>query len=159
MNQLPNNFNIDLKFFNTYGKSEHYHLVDSTDETIDKPNISLTYNARFNIIDAELIAEDLKEFIKEKIESEEISLTSTPSFYSSAISAACFEKFPNLIFLDLIKINQYGPEIQSLESDVNESNIIQEIISTDNIVPEYLNIDHIIKDGVKTAQIFINILN
>lgn len=159
MNQLPNNFNIDLKFFNTYGKSEHYHLVDNSEDTIDKPNISLTYNARFNIIDAELVAEDLKEFIKQKIESEEISLTSSPSFYSSAISAACFERFPNLIFLDLVKINSYGPEIQSLESDVNESNIIQELISTDNIVPEYLNIDHIIKNGVKTTQIFINILN
>lgn len=158
-NQLPNNFNIDLKFFNTYGKSEHYHLIENDDSTIDKPNISLTYNARFNIIDSDLIVEDLKAFIKEKIETEEISLTHSLSFYSSSISASCFEKFPNLIFLDLVKINSYGTEVQSLESDVNESNIIQELISTENLVPEYLNIDHIIKNGVRTAQIYVNILN
>ena len=158
MNQLPNNYNIDLKFFNTYGRSEHYYLVDS-ETKIDKPNISLTYNAKFDVIDPELLVEDLKKFIKEKIESEKITLTKSPSFYSSAVVAACFDKFPNLVYLDLFKINHYGTEIQSLESDVNESNILQELISTDDIIPEYLNIDHIISKGVKSPQIFINVLH
>lgn len=158
MNQLPNNYNIDLKFFNTYGRSEHYYLVDH-ETKIDRPNISLTYNASFDVQDSELIVEDLKKFIKEKIEGEKISLTKAPSFYQSALTAACFEKFPNLRYLDLIGINHYGTEIQSLESDVNESNVLQELISTDNIIPEYLNIDHIITNGIKSPQIFINVLD
>lgn len=158
MNQLPNNFNIDIKFFNTYGRSKHYYLVNS-EEHIDKINVSLEYNAKFNIVNPELIIEDIKLFIKNKIESEEISLVASPSFYSSSISATCFEKFPNLVFLDLVKINLYGTEVQSLESDVNENNIIQELINTDNIIPEYLNIDQLIKNGEITNQITINVLS
>ena len=53
------------------------------------------------------------------------------------------------------KINDYDADVQVLESDVNESNIIQGVIETSKVIPEYLNVDHVIKNGVMTAQINI----
>jgi len=49
--------------------------------------------------------------------------------------------------------------MQTLESLVNETNVIQGVIETSKVIPEYLNVDHTIKNGKRTAQIFINILD
>jgi hypothetical protein len=87
-----------------------------------------------------------------------ITLASSPSFYISTLIAEAKEKFPGLKYLVFKGINEYGASIQALESEVNESNIIQGVIETSKVVPEYLNIDQIIKDGSRTPQIFINVI-
>ena len=158
LDQLTNNYSIDLKFFNTYGYSQHYFLVAS-DEHIDRVNISIKYKVKFSSsADKEEEREELIRFIKAKVEETKLSLTTSPAFYISNLTAACIENFPDLQFMDFQGINDYGPSIQSLESDVNEGNIIQGVIETSNTIPEYINIDFVIKDGEKTAQVYIELL-
>ena len=60
--------------------------------------------------------------------------------------------------MDFQGINNYGPEIQSLESDVSETNIVQGILETSETIPEFLNVDFVIKDGVKSPQVYIDTL-
>jgi ribosomal protein S19 len=55
-------------------------------------------------------------------------------------------------------MNDYDATVQGVESDVNEYNIINGVINTSSIIPEYLNIDFIIKDGEKTAQVYIDVV-
>lgn len=158
LSKLTNNFSIDLKFFNTYGYSQHYYLVGG-DQHIDKVNISIRYAVRFTTsADKEEEKARLSQFIKSKIEEAKLSLTSSPSFYISALTTECTSNFPSIRFMDFRGINHYGPEIQSLESDVNESNIIQGMIETSDIIPEYLNVNFIINDGEKSPEVYIDLL-
>ena len=157
---LTNNFSIDIKFFNTYGYSEHYFIANGSNTHIDRINISITFDVRYNVtVNEEDLTQQLKDYIKEYTETEQISLVSSPSFYVSNLIAACKEKFSGLKYMIFKGINTYGPDIQALESDVNEANIIQGVIETSKVIPEYLNIDQKIENGVRTPQIVINILS
>ena len=160
LNLLTNNFSIDIKFFNTYGYSNHYYIVDGSNTHIDRINISIYFDVRYNITsNTDSLTQQIKEYIKEYIETEQISLVSSPSFYVSNLISACKEKFSGLKFMIFKGINSYGPDIQALESDVNESNIIQGIVKTSDVIPEYLNIDQKISGTSRTPQIFINVLS
>ena len=159
MDALTNNYSIDMKFFNTYGYSQHYFVTNMGEEHIDRVNISLSFDVAYTLVaNAESLTPQLKEYIKEYTEADSISLVSSPSFYISNLQAACKEKFSGLKYMIFKGINAYSPDIQAVESDVNEANIIQGVIKTDKVIPEYLNIDQIIKNGVKTSQININVL-
>jgi hypothetical protein len=159
MDALINNYSIDMKFFNTFGYSEHYFVTNKGEEHIDRVNISLSFDVAYTLVaNAESLTPQIKEFIKEYTEADNISLVSSPSFYISNLQAACKEKFPGLKYMIFKGINSYDPDIQAVESDVNEANIIQGVIKTDKVIPEYLNIDRIIKEGVCTSQININVL-
>ena len=160
LDMLTNNFQIDMKFFNTYGLSDHYYIIGKDDkEHIDKVNISIYFDVKYTLAsNADSLTEQLKEYIKKHIESNELSLVSAPNFYMSKLLAECQEKFSGLKYMLFKGINNYKAEVQALESDVNESNIIQGIVETSTVIPEYLNIDFIIKNGVRTPQIFINVL-
>ena len=69
------------------------------------------------------------------------------------------DNFPSIKFIKFNGINKYGPGMQTLESLVNETNVIQGVIETSKVIPEYLNVDYIIRNGKRTPQIFINILD
>ena len=167
LDQLTNNFKIDLKFFNTYGKSNHYYIINRDEDNpllknnklIDKVNITLEFDVKYNIItNKELLTDQIKEYIKNFVETHKLSVVSSPSFYISKLMTECTENFDGLKYMIFKKINKYTSEVQALESDVNESNIIHGIIQTSDIIPEYLNINSTIKDGVSTPQITINVL-
>ena len=158
--KLTNNFAIDLKYFNTYGPSDHYIIAGDEDRHhIDRVNISLYFDAKYNIAsNEEAQTAELKDFIKTFTEKSLVTLASSPSFYISTLIAEAKEKFSGIKYLVFKGINEYGANIQALESEVNESNIIQGVIETSKVIPEYLNIDQIIKEGTRTPQIFINVI-
>lgn len=159
MDKLTNNYSIDIKFFNTYGASKHYLLADTEDRrSIDKVNISLRFKAKLNIntnTDSEV--DNIKNYIKELIESTNLTLADPPNFYLSNIINKCMNRFNTIQYLVFLGLNNYDSTIQALESDVTEYNIINGEIQTSNVVPEYLNIDYLIKDGIRTPQIYIEL--
>lgn len=162
MDKLTNNYSIDMKFFNTYGYSEHYFLADDESDNkkhIDRVNIKLHFKAKFNISsNVEAEAENIKEYIKSLVEGTDLSLVSSPNFYLSTIVNKCINKYSTLTYLVFVGMNDYDSTIQALESDVNEYNVINGVISTTDIIPEYLNIDYLIKNGIRTPQITIDIV-
>jgi hypothetical protein len=99
--------------------------------------------------------QELIEFTKKFIEDVDINNQTSPNFYFSSLIHAAKEKFSKLKYMVIQGINDYSAEIQVLESDVNESNIIQGVIETSDVVPEFLNIEMIIKEGIQTPQIHI----
>lgn len=160
MNALTNNYSIDLKFFNTYGASEHYYLINDKSRHIDKVNIKLRYAVKFNTSsNTEAEAEELKAYIKKLVEETKLSLVSSPSFYCSTISTKCQNKFSSIVYMNFIGMNDYDATVQGVESDVNEFNIINGVINTSSIIPEFLNVNYIIRDGERTAEVYIDVVN
>ena len=154
--RLTNNFHIDMKFFNTYGNSLHYYIANMVNTHIDKINMSLNIDVKWEVAaNEEAQNQELIEFTKKFIEDVDINNQTSPNFYFSSLIHAAKEKFSKLKYMVIQGINDYSAEIQVLESDVNESNIIQGVIETSDVVPEFLNIEMIIKEGIQTPQIHI----
>jgi hypothetical protein len=123
---------------------------------IDKINMSLNIDVKWEVAaNEEAQNQELIEFTKKFIEDVDINNQTSPNFYFSSLIHAAKEKFSKLKYMVIQGINDYSAEIQVLESDVNESNIIQGVIETSDVVPEFLNIEMIIKEGIQTPQIHI----
>ena len=162
LDRLTNNFEIDLKFFNTYGPSNHFKYYkngDTLGALMDKVNISITFGVKFAITTGvDSAASELKDYIKSYIESDTVSLITSPSLYISNLITDIKNNFTSISYITFYGVNQYAEGIQSFESDVNGINVLEGSVATNDVVPEYLNIDYKIKDGVKTPQVIINIL-
>jgi hypothetical protein len=65
---ITNNYEIDIKFYNTYGKSKNFYIGDDAEQKLDKVNISIGFKVHpiFGTNEVELIR-DIKIFIKEYI--------------------------------------------------------------------------------------------
>lgn len=162
MESLTNNFIIDLKFFNTYGYSRHFYYQANNDDTarlMDKINISIHFGVKFSITSGiENAVAEVKEYIRSYIESDEVSLISSPSLYISNLITDIQNNFQNVSYITFKGVNDYPESVQKFESEVNEINSIEGSFSTKDVVPEYLNIDQIIKRTIKTPQIIIDVL-
>lgn len=160
---LTNNFHIDMKFFNTYGQSKFYYRhedIQTNLNALDKVNISISFDVQYSFTtDSDSETVRLRQYIQKFIENKDISLISSPSFYISGLIAGIKENFPSIRFIQFNGINKYGPSMQTLESIVNENNVIQGVIETSKVIPEYLNIDYKIQNGKRFPQIYINIVD
>ena len=189
MDQLTNNFDINLKFFNTYGYSRHYIVPSDVDVTniinncncgcpncycnqdkpilvengetylINRVNIKMTYDVKFTInTDTDSTVASIKDYIRNYVESSEISLISKPNLSISKLTAELVNNFSQIDYLIFRGIDNYGESLQYIESEITEENIIQSNFSTADVVPEYLNIDYLYKENTKALQVTINVL-
>ena len=161
MKNLVNNFQIDLKFFNTYGPSRHFYYYKNDNKTglMDKVNISIHFGIKFTITNGiENAVLEVKKYIKDYIESDKISLIESPALYISNLIRDIQNNFQNISYVTFKGVNEYGENIQKFESEVNEINVLEGSFTTADVIPEYLNIDYIINKTTKTPQIIIDVL-
>lgn len=161
MENLVNNFQIDLKFFNTYGPSRHFYYYQNDDRTglMDKINISIHFGVKFTITEGiENAVAEVKEYIKSYIESDKVSLIESPALYISNLIRDLQNNFQNISYVTFKGVNDYSENIQRFESEVNEINVLEGSFATADVIPEYLNIDYIITKTIKTPQIVIDVL-
>lgn len=114
---LKTSTHIDLKFYNTYGRSRNFIIGDEVDgeELIDTINIRIHYYV-WVIPGTDQIkaARDLKIFIKEYIE--RVNNDGTNSFYNSNLIRTIENKFAYVHHLKFIGINDYPPRYQSVKN-------------------------------------------
>ena len=163
MDLLVNNFDINLKFFNTYGYSKHFIIpavkFESNDKLIDRVNIKIAYDVKFMVnTDIEKTVSDIKTYIRDYVESGKISLITKPNLSISNLTTELKNNFQNVDYLIFKGIDKYGEALQYIESEITEENVIQGNVSTSDVIPEYLNIDYIYKEKIKTLQVVINVL-
>ena len=142
--QVTNNFSVDIKFYNTYGKSKNFYIernnINGATESvnINKVNISIKFkvNLAFGVVEEDLVR-DIKIFIKEYIET--INENGTNSIYISNLITELENNFSDINYLKFIGINDYDSLVQSIENmttDLNELSKSQRIA----YVPEYLTL-------------------
>ena len=161
MENLTNNFDIDLKFFNTFGPSRHFYYYDNYGNKglMDKINIKLHFGVKFNITNGiETAIADLKSYIIDYVESDEISLISAPSLYISNLIQSIINDFESVAYITFIGLNDYSESVQKFESEITDINVLEGSFATNDVVPEYLTIDYIITKTIKTPQVIIDVL-
>ena len=158
MELLTNNFDIDIKFYNTYGKSKNYE-VDEFGRMLDKVNIKLKLRIKpFYTTDGDTLLRDVKEFILEYVRGE-FDSNGNNSIYISNIIKKLEVHFEDKIEYILYRgINDFDLAIQMLEPRITELNIQNYYSSMMEYVPEYINIDNLIEKNELTPQIQITII-
>lgn len=127
MEVLENSFEIDLKFFNTYGASRVCN-IGNTKTALDRVNIKLTLMIKFISINNN---SSYVELVRSAIKSHVDDLDNTSNFHISDIVKLLKNKFDFISYIEFAKINEYGAEHQSILTDITKIN---------RNTPEFINI-------------------
>lgn len=113
MESITSNFTINMKFFNTFGKSKMFKL--SNGKLLNKTNCTLDMSIKFNdgIIIEDYVS-NIKRFIKQYIESINNTKSINQIHISELITALhnTYEQISHIIFNSL---NGYESSVQSIE--------------------------------------------
>ena len=161
MELLVNNFEVDLKFFNTYGPSRHFYYYDNYGASglMDSVNIKLRFGVKFSITTGiENAVSSLIEYIIDYVESDKVSLINSPSLYISNLIQSIINDFESVAYITFKGLNNYNEGVQKFESEITDINVLEGSFATNDVVPEYLTVDQIIKKTIKTPQVIIDVL-
>lgn len=137
VDKITNNYGIDLKFFNTYGRSKSFTVGESSN-LLDRTNISISLKISFY---SGTVVEDslskIKSFIKDYIE--KINDSASGALYISNLIKDLQVNFSEIKYVQFIKINDYDSSIQIIENKfVDPSKMTRE--ERIDFVPEHLTI-------------------
>lgn len=148
MSKKVNNYSIDMKFYNTYGKSRNF-VVGEEQTLLNHVNciLHLKVYPYIRSEGAKLVT-DMKMFIKEYFES--VNVENNDGIFISNLIQQLENTFPQIRYLKFESVNGYHSEYQSIENNTVD---INDLTKEDRIefVPEYLNIE--------LEDIYIELLN
>lgn len=135
---LRNNTNLDIKFYNSYGKSKNYYIGDEN-ELIDRVNISI--KLKVTIVDGSDdvdLKKGLQVFIKEFIE--KLNSDGSNDLYISNLIREIETRYSSVHHLKFLGINEYNTDYQTISVKATDlNNLTKE--ERRNYVPEILVVD------------------
>ena len=153
---LTNNFSIDIKFYNTYGKSKNYEVANGV---LDKVNLTLRLQIKpYYTTDSENLVRDVKEFILNDIKSGFDSAGNNSIYISNLIRKIETNFADKIEYIIYRGINSYDLSVQKLEPRVNDGNLAEYYSSMQDYVPEYINVYYQFKEGKRTPQILVDVI-
>jgi len=138
---LENNFSIDMKFFNTYGKSRFYKVgIKDTSTTLNSVNCSFRFGISLSSISSfDIFRDKFKTYVKDYIESLNDVDNQGKSIYIMNMIADIKNNFPEISHIEYYGMNIYEHEAQKIES-LNEEEIKEMSNGVSAYVPEFINI-------------------
>lgn len=138
MSKKTNNYSIDMKFYNTYGRSNNF-IIGEEQEVLNHVNCTLELKV-YPYIKSEgaQLVQDMKIFIKEYFES--VNKEKNEGIFISNLIQELENTFSGIRYLKFVSLNGYTNDYQSIENttvDVTTLKKDQRIL----FVPEYLNIE------------------
>lgn len=158
---LEENFSIDMKFFNTYGRSRFYQIGSGNDaeqmKNLDHVNCTLKFGIRLDTLSSE--ADFRKRFsawVKNYIESVNDIENEGRSIYMMNLVADCKAAFDEILYMEYYGFNDYDSSAQKIVS-----NFTTEIrnLGYNEYVPEFINIDTTTENYELVTSIEITMLN
>jgi hypothetical protein len=138
MSKKTNNYSVDMKFYNTYGRSNNFVIGDEQ-EVLNHVNCTLELKVYpFVKSEGAQLVQDMKMFIKEYFES--INKDVNEGIFISNLIQELENTFSGIRYLKFVSLNGYDNDYQSIENtavDVTTLEKSKRII----FVPEYLNIE------------------
>lgn len=136
--KLRNETAIDVKFYNTYGRSKNF-IIGEEDEQLDTVNLSLSFDIWF-IPGTDLISavSDVKAFIKNEIET--INSDGLNNLYISNLMRKIELNFAYVNHIRFNYINDYDPKYQAVKNYATDLTQLS-VEERRNYVPEFLVID------------------
>ena len=141
LSRITNNYSLDLKFFNTYGRSRNYLVGDDGSTVLDKVNCSIAFKIKPKAgVDEASLAQNVKIYIKNYIE-DALSMegTSTNNLYISNLIRQLEVNFPDIVYNKFVKINDYDSSVQVVWNKTEEFDSLTKD-EKKVFIPEFLNI-------------------
>lgn len=130
--------NIDVKFYNTYGKSKNY-LIGEDSELLNTVNLKIVLDVWFvNGTDLTDAISDLQSFIQSEVQS--INTGGTNNLYISNLTADIKSNFPAVDHMRFRSINGFDSSYQTVKVAVSDLDELDKA-SRRNYVPELLCVD------------------
>lgn len=153
---LENNFSIDTKFYNTYGKARFYTVGNTVDSMhkLDNVKISMRFGVKMNVqANQETFIPNFREYVKNYIEnSDSIGTTSQDIFILNLIADAK-QNLNEISYLEYYGFNNYNHMAQKIVGPA-----IDEYV--DEYIPEFVNLKTAYTtDGVAYPDIKVAILS
>ena len=135
---LTNNSHIDLKFYNTYGKSKNF-LIGDDGEVLNRVNIKIKLKiATHGSSDFIDTANDVKKLVKEYIET--LNTDGTNNIYISNLMREIENNIPDVKFIRFLGINEYSSDYQTIVNNTVDLDTLTKNARR-NYVPEMLVIN------------------
>lgn len=130
---LEDSFGIDYKFFNTYGKSKMYNIDNETN--IDRINLSLKFEIKFQIESDKVIISQITNSIKEYIE----DLNNITDLHMPNLITYITNLYrEHLTYIKFIGLNDY----ESLHQSIYKNPILtDDYFLETQTVPEFINVN------------------
>ena len=164
---LENNYTIDMKFYNTYGKSRFYRIGQKDNmDTMDRVNIAIYFGIQLNLLsDVSTFRTNFNTFVKDYIESFNDVTNEGKAIQIMDLVTAITNEFDEIARLEYYGIdgnnNSHLQNIESFTRDEIENN--KELGSYMNYIPEFINIymayENQNNENVLTPQINITFLD
>ena len=156
---LENAFAIDMKFYNTYGKSKFYKIGSRTAlSNLDSVNITLNFGIAVNFpITVDVFRENFRNFVQEHIEATDEMVGNGIDIYIMNIVAEAKANFDEILYMEYYGLNDYDWSAQRIT--IMSDDEILETVKADSFVPEFLNIIREVVNGDNRPKIGIQILN
>lgn len=136
---LENNFSIDSKFYNTYGKAKFYSVGNNSDTMVklDSVKCRFHFGVKLNTVTTtEQFIVNFRKFIKEYIESDTHITTNGQDLYIMNMISDIRANFSEIAYIEYYGFNTYdykaqtvvGPDLTNYQGE---------------FIPEFLNLDTI----------------
>lgn len=155
--RLQNAFAIDMKFYNTYGKSKFYKIGNRSDlQILDSVNVVPRFGAGIIFpASAEVFRENFANFVREYVEASDDVLGNGRDIYLLNLISLAKSNFEEVGFLEYYGINDYDYSAQRIVI-MSDDEILQ-TVSPDAFVPEFLNIVRETVNGQTVPKVPITI--
>ena len=137
---LENNYSIDMKFFNTYGKSRFFQIgIRDEMHTMDKVNIVPKFGVKLNLLSpVEEFRQRFTTYVREYIESFNDVTNHGNSIQLMDLITSINNNFPEIERLEFYGIDNYNAdEVQRIEA-LSVSEILS--LGYTTYIPEFINI-------------------
>ena len=141
--RLENNFDIDFKFYNTYGYSQ-YFVARNRDQSIELNdiNIALEFNIKIRNINNETVKSNIYNSIRQFVESANDS--NGYLYISNLIREIETNYRDEVIYMEFVSLNRLEPDYQSIENTVTDPYTLTRD-ELKRYVPEFININQVSK--------------
>lgn len=152
---LENNFSIDSKFYNTYGKAKFFTVGNNSDSMVklDSVKCKFHFGVSLNTISStDQFIESFRTFIKEYIEDDNKITTSGQDLYIMNMISEITANFNEILYIEYYGFNSYDYKAQKvIGPDLTDYQ--------DDFIPEFLNLDILVDvNGEKYPNITVDIL-
>ena len=153
---LENNFSIDTKFYNTYGKARFYTVGNTVDSMhkLDNVKISMRFGVKMNVqANQETFIPNFREYVKNYIENSDSIGTISQDIFILNLIADAKQNLNEISYLEYYGFNNYNHMAQKIVGPA-----IDEYV--DEYIPEFVNLKTAYTtDGVAYPDIKVTILS
>ena len=155
---LENNFGFEIKFYNTYGKSQFFKVgYKDVFQPLSQVNGTLSFGVYMTSTGGKIdFLNKFRTYVKKKVESINSATSIGQSIYIMNLITDIKNEFKDIGYIEYYGFNDYSMDIQKIEP-IPINTLSDEVIK--NYIPEFINISTHLENGENIPNIYVEFLN